>query len=165
MIEKHKDGYYRCKVRQGEVYEDILKRYRPYITREALRQLYHAWHTQRNELMNQSVSAFVPKGRQYSLSTSLDSRVGIAAVIRNVGYDEAWRMFFRSFNLTYDADLSSYLKNGCEKDEETGKESDNRGNIQAIEEKARKASEGSTTRHSITEEGGHIRVRHRIQAC
>ena len=71
--------------------------------------------------MNQSVSALAPKGKICSLSTSLDFRVGIASGIRNVGYDEVWRTFFRSFNLTYDAELSSYLKQMDEKKQRNGK--------------------------------------------
>ena len=109
LLQKHKDGYYRCKVKQGEMYHEILKRYSPYITREALQQLHHPWHTQRNEAMNQSVSAFAPKGKTYSLSTSLDSRVGIAAGVRNVGYKTLWSTLFSSFRLTFDSDLDSYL--------------------------------------------------------
>ena len=68
LLRKHKDGYYRCKVKQGEAYEEILHQYAPYITREALQQLHHPWHTQLNEAMNQSVSAFAPNGKTYSLS-------------------------------------------------------------------------------------------------
>ena len=59
--------------------------------------------------MNQSVSAFAPKGKTYSLSTSLDARVGIAAGILNVGNNALWKTLFSFFRLTFDADLSSYL--------------------------------------------------------
>ena len=82
----------------------------PYITEEVLLQLAHPWHTQKNEAMNQTVSAFAPKGRAYSLTASLDCRVALAAGTQIVGYEALWKLIFAAFHLDFDEDITSYLR-------------------------------------------------------
>ena len=81
MFDRYKNGYNRCKVKDKEVYDQLLTLYKPYITPEALKMIAHPFSTQTNEAMNKSVSAFVPKGKMFSWTESLDTRVGIAAKI------------------------------------------------------------------------------------
>jgi hypothetical protein len=110
LIRRYEEGYYRSKETRGGVYKQIVDALKPYITKEALSQLAHPWHTQRNEAMNQSVSAFAPKGRTYSLTASLDCRVALAAGTQIVGYEQLWRLIFAAFHLDFDEDIASYLR-------------------------------------------------------
>ena len=63
------------------MYKEILELYYPYDTEEALRMLHHPYRSQRNELMNQSVSSFAPKGETHSCPESLDAQMMIATGI------------------------------------------------------------------------------------
>ena len=65
-MERFENGYYRCKKKHSVAYEKIVTLYKPYIQEENLRELAHSWHTQVNEAMNKSVSAFAPKGKTFS---------------------------------------------------------------------------------------------------
>ena len=53
--------------------------YNQYCNPAMLAQLCHPWSTQKNKAMNNSVNAYATKGKTYSLTTSLDTRVAIAA--------------------------------------------------------------------------------------
>ena len=79
-------GYYRCKVEDKELYEKLCELYKPYITKERIKQCRHEFETQVNEGMNTCVAKYAPKGRHYSKSISLEARVKVAAGIYNAGY-------------------------------------------------------------------------------
>ena len=82
------------------MYKEILTLYQPYITPEALEQLAHPFHTQCNEAMNQSVSCFAPKGKTFSKTESLDTRVAIAEGVQVLGYEFFWELIYADFDLT-----------------------------------------------------------------
>ena len=111
LAERYKSGYYRCKVKHAEVYEQILTLYKPYITEEALKILAHPFTTQTNEAMNKSVSTFAPKGKTLSKTESLDARVAIAAGCQILGYEYFWDQVFEEFGMVMDSNLRSYLRN------------------------------------------------------
>ena len=60
--------------------------------------------------MNQSFSAFAPKGRTYPLSMSLDIRVVLLTGVRVKGYDILWQTLFGALNLTDDDYFMKYMK-------------------------------------------------------
>ena len=74
MLVRNEKGYYPCRQRDKQLYDDMMSAYAPYITTEAMKQLNHLWHTQTNEAMNTSVSAFALKGKIYSMTNSLLTR-------------------------------------------------------------------------------------------
>ena len=86
-MERYRNGYYRCKVNNASVYNKLMTLYDPYITKDALKMLHHSFSTKQKEAMNKSVSAFAPKGKTFSRTESLDTRVGIAAGIQVLGYE------------------------------------------------------------------------------
>ena len=105
LVQRFKNGYYRCKRKNSEVYEQICELYKPYITEEHLRQLHHSFSTQHSEAMNNSVSAFAPKGKTYSKTESLETRVAIAACVQILGYELFWELVYKDFGVSFDGNL------------------------------------------------------------
>ena len=60
--------------------------------------------------MNQSVAAYAPKGRTYSLTSSLDTCVAIAGGTQIVGYLSFWERVFEALDLDMDDNLRKHLK-------------------------------------------------------
>ena len=110
LFDKYKNGYYKCKVNDKQVYEQLLTLYKPYITPEALKMIAHPFSTQTNKAMNKSVSAFAPKGKTFSRTESLDTRVGMAGAIQVLGYEVFWDKVFTIFGLILDDNLRLYLR-------------------------------------------------------
>ena len=75
-----------------------------------LEQLNHPHSTNPNESMNTSVAAFAPKGKTYSLTVLLDTRVAIAGAIQVVGYFNFWKQVFDEFGITMDVNLRLHLE-------------------------------------------------------
>ena len=94
-----------------------MSAYAPYITTEAMKQLNHPWHTQKNEAMNISVSAFAPKGKTYSMTNSLLTRVSIDAGISIAGHKKFWKNVATKLEFTFDANFMSMLRSRDRKKE------------------------------------------------
>ena len=92
------------------MYKEICELYRPYITKEYLADLAHPYSTQFNEAMNHSLSAFAPKGKTFSKTQSLDTRVAIADCTQIVGYERFWEFIFDELAVTFDDNLRFYLR-------------------------------------------------------
>ena len=59
--------------------------------------------------MNQSVAAYAPKGKTFSLTESLDTHVAIAGGIHIVGYKKFWEHVFHAFDIDMDNNLRKHL--------------------------------------------------------
>ena len=110
LMEQNKKGYYRSKIESADLYRDISAAYQHYITKDMLNQLRHTWSTQTNEAMKQSVAAYTPKGKTYSLINSLDTRVAIAGGIQIFRYVKFWEHVFDKFDIDIDANLRKHLE-------------------------------------------------------
>ena len=110
LMERNEKGYYRSKLEHAKLYSEISAAYQPYIEAEMLNMLRHPWSTQSNEAMNQSVAAYAPKGKTYSLTNSLDTRVSIAGSIQIVGYYSFWDQVFHKLNIDMDPNLRKHLQ-------------------------------------------------------
>ena len=110
LMERNERGYYRSKLEHAELYTQMSAVYQPYIKEEMLEMLRHPWSTQTNEAMNQSVAAYAPKGKTFSLTDSLDTRVSIAGSIQIVGYFKFWDQVFRKLNIVMDPNLRKHLQ-------------------------------------------------------
>ena len=110
MTERNEQGYYRNKIDHADLYRDMTAAYQPYITEAILTQLRHKWPTQGNEALNNSVNAYAPKGRTYSLTASLDTRVAIVGGVQVVGYYYFWKKVFNALDLDMDANLRKHLQ-------------------------------------------------------
>ena len=82
IIERNENGYYRCKNKHQKLYRQLSIAYAPYITKEMLSMLNHNFDTQKNEALNNSVAAYAPKSKTYSMTSSLECRVGLAAGVQ-----------------------------------------------------------------------------------
>ena len=90
MIEWNSRGYYRSKLDDHELYEEMMKAYERFIQPDMLKQLWHEWDTQKNEAMNTSAAALVPKNKTYSMPDSLATRVAIADGCQVYGFAKFW---------------------------------------------------------------------------
>ena len=61
--------------------------------------------------MNNSVSTFALKGKTYSKTESLETRVPIAASIQLLGYEAFCELVYEDFGVTFDGNLITYLRN------------------------------------------------------
>ena len=109
MMERNDRGYYRCKVKDKQLYDDIMSEYSRFITPDNLAMVHHVWSTQKNEAMNTSVAALAPKHKHYSMTISLKTRVGIAAACQVQGFAKFWSNVCTTLGFDIDANLLSKL--------------------------------------------------------
>ena len=109
LIERGVSGYYRNKVEHREAYDKIVPVLQPYLTIKNFRMLHHQYNTQSNKALNKSVSAYAPKDKNYSLTRSLEARVGVTAAIQIQGYEVVWEEIHRHFNANYHLPTKSAL--------------------------------------------------------
>ena len=109
MMERNDRGYYRCKVKDKKLYDEIMGVYSRFITPDMLMQLNHMWSTQKNEAMNTSVSSYAPKNKHYSGTDSLLTRVGIAGACQVIGYAAFWTKVYQAYLADIDPNLLSIL--------------------------------------------------------
>ena len=87
----------------------MKKKYSKYISEEYLIQCCHEYDTQLNEGMNRSVAKYVPKGTNFCGTTSLISRVYIAAGVQLVGNHFYWTEVMRSLDIVVPLQTELYL--------------------------------------------------------
>ena len=75
-----------------------------------MKQVNYPWHTQKKKAMNMSVSSFAPKGKTYSMTNSLLTRVAIAAGISIAGHEQFWTNVATELEFTFDANFMSMLR-------------------------------------------------------
>ena len=71
--------------------------------------------------MNNSVQCYAPKTKTFCRTTSLETRVGIAAAVMALGYEEFWTRVFLELGLDMDDSLASSLR---ARDQKKGKKSE-----------------------------------------
>ena len=109
LIERGDKGYYRNKNTHKHAYTKICQALEPYLSTKNLKMLHHVHTTQSNEALNKSVSAYAPKHKNYSLTKSLEARVGVAASIQVGGYNEFWKNTYNHFDLEFHQSMSRAL--------------------------------------------------------
>ena len=96
MTERTNKGYYRCKVKNEKLYNEFMMIYSKYITPDMLQMLQHNFSTHKNKALNHSVAAVAPKGKDYSQSSSLQTRVKLTAGAQIVGHHQLWEKKFKN---------------------------------------------------------------------
>ena len=109
MTDRTDKGYYCCKVKDEQLYNDFINAHKKHTTLEQLAMLQHDKSTQPNESMNHSVAAIAPKNKTFSKSSSLLTRVMLCAGAQIIGHHELWNRIFMKFDLKLDENLSRYL--------------------------------------------------------
>ena len=97
MMDRTDKGYYRCKVQHETFYKECKTALAKYITPEMLTMLRHKFSTQKNESLNHSVATLAPKGKDYSQSSSLKTRVMLTAGAQIAGHFSLWNRIFSRF--------------------------------------------------------------------
>ena len=161
LVDMFKNGYYRCKHKNCDVYDQICELYRPYISEEHLRQLNHPFSTQHNETMNHSVLVFAPKGKTYSKTESLETRVAIAASIQILGYEAFWELIYEDFRVSFDENLRTDLRNMDKKKEKIS--TDKSREIKKKSKTVGQFDRRTQQRHSSTEKWVNGLIRRCIQ--
>ena len=72
------------------LFQAMKEKYVKYTTYNFLKQCKHEFDTQMNEGMNNSVAFYAAKGQKYATTTSLKTRVFIAAGVQLVGHHYFW---------------------------------------------------------------------------
>ena len=86
MKDRTDKGYYRCKILHQSLYNAFKNALTRYITEYMLVMLQHDFSTQKNESLNHAVANNVPKGKYYSKSVSLKTRVMLTGGAQIVGH-------------------------------------------------------------------------------
>ena len=87
----------------------MKQKYAKYISREYLQHVQHSFDTQVNEGINNSVASYANKGKHYSGTSSLITRVLIAAGIHLVGYHHFWTSCFDLLEVNIPTPLHLHL--------------------------------------------------------
>ena len=109
IAERNDMSYYRCKDKHRRLYNELTQAFAPFITHKMMMMLHHPYDTQKNEALNNSVAAYAPKSRTYSLTNSLLCRVSIVAGVQILGYASFWSNVFSEFGLDLDSNLRHSL--------------------------------------------------------
>ena len=110
MMERTDKGYYRCKIQHEEFYNECMLAYAKYCKPEMLKMLMHTFSTQKNESLNHAVATLAPKGKDYSQSEALRTRVMLVAAAQIVGHYSLWKRLFSIFDIQLDENLVRHLK-------------------------------------------------------
>lgn len=89
-------GYYRSKVTDAKLYEEVRAKYDAYVTKEKLEECAHEFDSNINESLNNIVSKYAPKRKHFSKSLSLVTRVYIAAGVYLVGFHYLWSRIYEN---------------------------------------------------------------------
>ena len=99
---EHSQSYYRNKIDDAKLHQQIWDAYRSFTTRERLQESLHPFDTQQNEAMNASISKYAPKTKTYGMTISLTNRVLIAVTY--------WEQVYSSLGLSMADETVSFLK-------------------------------------------------------
>ena len=102
--------YYRFKINNAKLYEQIWNVYKPFTTRERLQECLRPFDTQQNEAMNKSVPKYTPKSKTYSMTISLTNRVMVFVGISNLTAETYWGKVCLTLSITMATETISFLK-------------------------------------------------------
>ena len=110
MIKRNAEGYYRCKVKHSELYEEMTRDMAQFLDPKNAINAPTRLINSKNDTMSQSFASYAPKNKTYSKSTSLLTQVHIIAAIQIVGNSALWRMGFRTFGLATNDNVDDILE-------------------------------------------------------
>ena len=103
-------SYYRSKINDAKLYEQIWNAYKPFTTRERLQESLYLFDTQQNEAMNVSIPKYALKTKRYGMTISLTNRVLISVGISNISAVTYWEQVYFSLDLSMATETTSSLK-------------------------------------------------------
>jgi len=81
------------------VLDKVKEALEPYLTPEALAQVYHGYSTQKNESLNRKMSAVAPKDRFYGGTNTLRDRANLVVVNDSIGSLQSFESLFQSLGI------------------------------------------------------------------
>ena len=108
--EEGSQSFYRNKVHDKKLYDQMWDCYRPFTTITRLKESLHEFDTQKNEAMNTSIAKYAPKTKTYGMTISLTNRVMIAVGTNNLGHEKYWTSVYSSMDLKIGTETISFLK-------------------------------------------------------
>ena len=111
VSERDKQGYYRDKTLDADLWKVLVEKYERYRSEEMLAQCIHEYDTQKNEGMNTCVAKYAPKNKTYCKSISLEARVKVAAGIYMVGYHYYWTEVMKELQMEISPNFEEHLLN------------------------------------------------------
>ena len=102
--------FYRCKMKDAELYSALTKLVARFITRKALEEVGHGMDTLVNESLNNTISWVAPKNKTYSRTQSLRNRISIAICISSVGTLKFYERLFAKIKISMPPDVQYYVK-------------------------------------------------------
>lgn len=107
---KAKKAFYRNKTRDHELYSELSRIMKRFVTLEALKEIAHSMDTLANESMNNTISWVAPKNKVYCGTASLAIRIAIAVGINSLGTMRFYNELFRLFGITMTDDVAHWLE-------------------------------------------------------
>ena len=109
MIDRTNKGYYRCKIKYEDVYNDYMKVNTKYCMPVMLAMLQHNFPTQKNEAMNHSVVTLAPKTKDFLKQVHYIPELCCVPVYKWLGVAICGTCLF-FFKLESDTNLARHLK-------------------------------------------------------
>jgi hypothetical protein len=85
---------YRDKIRDNDLYLQLKTHHDKFTTEEALREMYHEFHSNKCESLNGNITKYVPKNKHYCCTLSNKGRTHTAVGVDSVGYVQFYRRLF-----------------------------------------------------------------------
>ena len=109
-INLNKCKRYRCKMKDEQLYHQMLTCIADFITPKELRMLWHKYDTALNESLNYSIAVFAPKTAIFSGTVSLSSRVSFAIGVHSRGREQFITEILSSMGVQISPAFASYLR-------------------------------------------------------
>jgi hypothetical protein len=103
--EELKKLFYRDKIKDKAIYDQILEIWRTYCSDKPLRDIHHEWHTNKCESMNNFICKFIPKTTHLCMSIVGQARTYLAVGLDSVGYEDYYRTLFGILGLHYNENV------------------------------------------------------------
>jgi hypothetical protein len=100
--EELKKLYYRCKVKNAKLYQQLFDIWEVYCTDVSLKEVHHSWHTNECESMNQFITKYIQKPFHLCRTIIGQAHTYLAVSLDSRRYEEYYQMLFQLLNLDYD---------------------------------------------------------------
>ena len=103
------EAYYRCKVKDKELYEVLTSIYDNYTTLERLKDIGHGMDTNCNESFNNTMAWIARKNKTYCGTLSLMNRLSMAIGIHSLGLLPYFQRLFKKLGIKLTPNISHFL--------------------------------------------------------
>ena len=94
---------FRSKVKHPVLFKKVEEAMAPYLTTEALKQVYHEYSTQKNESLNRKVTVVAPKDKFFGNTRTLQDRVHWVVIEDSIGYCHGIQKVCQKIGISFDS--------------------------------------------------------------